>query len=281
MPSTYTHLILDIQDQIGVIKLNRPKSLNAWNATLLKDMVTAFRELDEHPNTVFTVLTGEGRFFSAGADIRGGGLETAPPGSTAAETKLFYMRKFSTEMELFRSIIDHKKVFVLALNGAAVGGGAAWFQGIADIVVAAAGAYLQVPFSSLGLVPEFGGVNTFAQSIGVRRANDFFMFGRKCTVEEMESWGLINRLFPAQDFHGHVQRFLEEQLAVNDGKSMMETKRLQNAPLRAGRIVTMFDAANALSERFVDGAPFERFRQKSAQLAKESEKRDVKVKSSL
>jgi peroxisomal 3,2-trans-enoyl-CoA isomerase len=52
-------------------QLNRPESLNAWNETLLMDMVAAFRDLDEHPDTVFTVLTGEGRFFSAGADIKG------------------------------------------------------------------------------------------------------------------------------------------------------------------------------------------------------------------
>jgi peroxisomal 3,2-trans-enoyl-CoA isomerase len=103
--------------------------------------------------------------------------------------------------------------------------------------------------------------------MGVRRANDFLMFGRKCSVEEMESWGLINRIFPAEGFQGHVRAFLKEQLEVNDGKSMMETKRLQNAPLRDGRIVAMFDAASALSERFVDGAPYERFRRKTEQLA--------------
>lgn len=75
-------------------------------------MVTAFRELDEDSHTVFTVLTGEGRFFSAGADIRGmsryiflpkeldlilpqGGIQEPPRESTAAQKKLFYMRKFS------------------------------------------------------------------------------------------------------------------------------------------------------------------------------------------
>ncbi|KAL3462807.1 ClpP/crotonase-like domain-containing protein [Aspergillus heterothallicus] len=280
MASTYTHLILDVRDQIGVIKLNRPKSLNAWNETLLHDMVTAFRELDEHPDTVFTVLTGEGRFFSAGADIKAG-LAVPPEGSTAAQKKLWYMRKFSSEMELFRSMIDHRKVFVLALNGPAVGGGAAWFEGIADIVLAAAGSYLQVPFNSLGLVPEFGAARTFSQSIGVRRANDFLMFGRKCSVEEMESWGLINRVFPVEGFQGHVHEFLLQQLRVNDGKSMMETKRLQNAPLRDGRIVAMFDAAHALSERFVDGAPYERFRRKTEELASNSASGPVKTKSSL
>ncbi|KAL4912104.1 ClpP/crotonase-like domain-containing protein [Aspergillus aurantiobrunneus] len=278
--SAYTHLTVTIHDQIGIIKLNRPEVLNAWNDALLADMVATFRELDQHPTTVFTVLTGEGRFFSAGADIREG-LPTPPAGATPAQKKLFYMHRFSSHMELFRLMIDHRKVFVLALNGPAVGGGAAWFEGVADIVLAAAGSYLQVPFNSLGLVPEFGAVRTFAQSMGVRRANDFLMFGRKCTVEEMEGGGLVNRVFPAEGFQAAVLGFLREQLEVNDGGSMIETKRLQNQGLRGERIVSMFDAASALAERFVHGAPMERFRKKTGQLAKASEARRGKEKASL
>jgi len=119
-------------------------------------------------------------------------------------------------------------------------------------MLAAEGAYLQVPFSALGLVPENGSAITFTQSIGVHRSNDFLMFGRKLTVEELENWGLVNRIFPAKDFHESVIKFLEEQLDVNDGKSMMETKRLQNAPLRDGRIVAVYNAMDALAEVSTD-----------------------------
>jgi len=143
---------------------------------------------------------------------------------------------------MLRSIIDHKKVFVLALNGPGVGGGAAWFEGVADIVLAAQDAYLQVPFSALGLVPENGSAINFAQSMGIHRANDFLMFGRKLTAQELESWGLVNRIFPTDGFQKSVKEFLEEQLRVNDGKSMMETKRLQNAPLRDGRLLAVVNS---------------------------------------
>lgn len=166
-------------------------------------------------------------------------------------------------MELLRSIIDHKKVFVLALNGPAVGGGAAWFEGVADIILAADDAYLQVPFSALGLVPEFGSATAFAHSIGVHRANDFLMFGRKLTAQELEQWGMVNRIFPKQDFHQKVQEFLEEQLDVNDGKSMMEAKRLQNLPLRRDRMLAVYDAAEALAERIVEDAQKKRFQERS------------------
>ena len=169
-------------------------------------------------------------------------------------------------MEVLRLVIDHKKVFVLALNGPGVGGGAAWFQGVADIVLAAEGAYLQVPFNALGLVPENGSAINIAQSMGVHRANDFLMFGRKLTVEELEKWGLVNRIFPVADFHKSVLKFLEEQLAVNDGNSMMETKRLQNAPLRDGRMVAVVNALDALAERIVGDVPTKRFAEKRKML---------------
>jgi len=159
-------------------------------------------------------------------------------------------------------MIDHKKVLVLALNGPAVGGGAAWFEGVADIVLAADNAYLQVPFTALGLVPEFGSATAFAHSMGVHRANDFLMFGRKLTAQELEQWGMVNRIFPTDNFHQTVLEFLEDQLAVNDGKSMMETKRLQNLPLRRERMLAVYDAAEALAERVVEDAQVKRFEAK-------------------
>jgi peroxisomal 3,2-trans-enoyl-CoA isomerase len=169
-------------------------------------------------------------------------------------------------LELLRSLIDHKKVLILALNGPGVGGGAAWFQGVADIVVAAEGAWLQVPFNALGLVPENGSALTFAQTMGIHRANEFLMFGRRVTVEELESWGLVNKIFPVKDFHASVQGYLKQQLEVNDGKSMMETKRLQNASLRDGRLVAVWNSVDALAERFVVDAPRERFELKRKEL---------------
>lgn len=165
-----------------------------------------------------------------------------------------------------RSLIDHKKVFVLALNGPGVGGGAAWFQGIADIILASETTYLQVPFNSLALVPESGSSTNLARHMGVHRANDFLMFGRKLTVQELESWGLVNRVFSVEGFHNSVIEFLEKQLDVNDGVSMMETKRLQNLPLRSERILAVYNATDALSERLASGAPAARFRAKKAEL---------------
>lgn len=107
----------------------------------------------------------------------------------------------------------------------------------------------------VGLVPENGSALNFAQSIGVHRANDFFIFGRKLSAQELESWGLVNKIFPTEGFHDSVIGYLEEHLKDKDGKSMMEAKRLMNAPLRDGRMLAVYTAMDALSQRFADGAP--------------------------
>ncbi|KAF2840684.1 peroxisomal d3,d2-enoyl-CoA isomeras-like protein [Patellaria atrata CBS 101060] len=268
----YNDIIFEIKGKIGIIKFNRPKALNSFGGDILTETIDAIRRLDEHPETVFTVLTGEGRFFSAGADVKAvGNAETRSFPNIGAK-KLHFLGNFTYATELLRSIIDHKKVFVLALNGPGVGGGAAWFQGFADIVLAAEGTWLQVPFSALGLVPENGSAVAFAQHMGIHRANDFLMFGRKLTAQELEQWGMVNRIFPNEGFHQRVVSFLEEQLAVNDGKSMMETKKLQNASLRDGRIVAVVNAVDALAERFVADAPLQRFAEKKKELEAKSKK---------
>ncbi|OAG33960.1 hypothetical protein AYO21_11891 [Fonsecaea monophora] len=269
----YSDIVFEIKGKVGIIKLNRPKALNSFGGSLLLDTAQALRELNEHPDTVFTVLTGEGRFFSSGADVKAHANKPVEEFPHPAAKKIDFMAKSSTNVELLRSMIDHKKVLVLALNGPAIGAGAAWFPGVADIVLAADSAYLQVPFSALALVPEYGSATSFAHSIGPRRANDILMLGRKVTAQELEQWGLVNRVFPTQGFHQKVDEFLAEQLAVNDGKSMMEAKRLQNLALRRDRMLAVHEAADALAERFVEDAPKQRFAEKSRLLLEKSKSR--------
>ncbi|KAG0645840.1 hypothetical protein D0Z07_7942 [Hyphodiscus hymeniophilus] len=236
----YEDIVVEVSGGIGVIKFNRPKSLNAFGGNMIPEAIDALRILNDHSDTTFTVITGEGRFFSAGADVRG--------------------------TELMRSMIDHKKIVVLALNGPAVGAGAAWFPGVADIVLASDKTYFQIPFSALGLVPENGSAVIFAQSMGVHRANEFLMFGTKLSAQDMEKYGIVNKIFPSEGFHGYVKKYLEEHLKDKDAKSMMEVKRLQNASTRDQRIVAVFNSVDALSERFVEGAPVERFKLKMQEL---------------
>jgi peroxisomal 3,2-trans-enoyl-CoA isomerase len=103
------------------------------------------------------------------------------------------------------------------------------------------------------------------------------MFGRKLTAQELLDAGLYNYVWDAtgDEFQAKVVGFLEEQLAVNDGKSMMEMKRLQNAPIRDARMIAVVNSVDALAERFVEGAPKVRFEAKRKEL---DEKRAAKSK---
>ena len=166
-------------------------------------------------------------------------------------------------------MISHRKVLVLAMNGPGVGAGAAWFQGVADLMYMAEDAWLQVTFSQLGLVPENGSAVGFAQHVGVRRANEILMLGKRVGARELEGMGLVNGVFKTEGFHESVMAYLRGLLGERDGRSMMEMKRLQNARTRDARLLALFESWQALAERFVEGEPLRRMGAKMEELAGE------------
>lgn len=105
--------------------------------------------------------------------------------------------------------------------------------------------------------------------MGVHRANDWLLFGGKASAQELQTLGLVNKIFPKEGFHGAVHDYLKGQLKDRDGKSLMEMKRLQNARLRDQRLLSLFEAWNALSEKFVEGEPLRRMTAKMNELAGE------------
>ena len=237
---------------------------------MIEETISALHTLNTHPATTITVLTGSGRFFAAGADVNN--IASAPVSfQNDAEKKIFWLQRFAVGVELVHAMIEHKKVFVLAMNGPGVGAGAAWFQGVADLFYMAEDAWIQVTFSQLGLVPENGSAIGFAQHVGVRRANEMLMLGEKIGARELVGMGMVNRTFPKEGFHESVQGYLVGLLKERDGKSMMEMKRLQNARTRDAKVLALFESWQALSERFVEGEPLRRMGAKMEELAGECE----------
>ena len=182
------------------------------------------------------------------------------------DKRVHWAQKLSTGTELVRCLIEHRKVLVLAMNGPGVGAGAAWFQGASDLFYAASGTWLQVTFNQLGLVPECGSIVNWSQSIGHHRANEWLMFGGRATVEELQTMGLVNQIFPKEGFHEKVHNYLKEMLMERSGASMMETKRLQARSVRDQRVLALYDSYVALMQRFVDGEPTVRMTAKMNEL---------------
>ncbi|EME44686.1 hypothetical protein DOTSEDRAFT_88755 [Dothistroma septosporum NZE10] len=272
----YTDVVVTIQDGIGTIKFNRPNQLNSFGGSLVEDTIAALRELNDHPDTTFTVITGEGRFFASGADVTS--IASTPTSfKNDGQAKVFWAQRMAVGMELVRSLIDHKKVLVLALNGPGVGAGAAWFQGSSDLFYAAEGAWLQVTFSQMGLVPENGSAHNWAEHMGVHRANEWLMLGGKASVEELKQIGMVNKIFPKEGFHDAVHQYLKDMLKERSGRSMIVMKELQNKRTRDARILSLFEAYNALAERFVEGEPMVRMKAKMQELADKRKSRQSKI----
>jgi len=183
------------------------------------------------------------------------------------EKKVYRARHFAEGAELALSMIDHRKVLVLAMNGPSVGASAAWFQGICDLFYAAGGAWLQVTFSELGLITENGSAIDWAMSLGAHRADELLILGGEVSVGELKQMGMVNQIFPKDGFHHAVHEYLLGVLDERDGDSMMVSKRLHNEGTRDRKIVALFDAWHAVSERFVNGEPLRRMNMKMEGLA--------------
>ncbi len=209
---------LKITDENGIriIRLDRPEALNAFNQQLMDELAEAFIEARELDSVRVLVLTGNGRAFSAGADL-------TEMGRPAQEPKHGFPG-------LLDAILDFPKPFLLAINGLGAGIGAT-ICGLADISFIAEGARLRCPFSTLGLTAEAGSTYLFPQLMGRQRANWFLLSAKWMTAQECVDAGLVMELCPAQELMSTVLD-RAQTLAALPLSSLATTKSLIMAPLR-------------------------------------------------
>lgn len=210
-------ILFEIKEQVGIITLNRPHKLNAFNremALLLQ------KELDEcRSETVRSVyITGMGKGFSAGQDLS----EVADP-----DTNLNFNTILSEHYNpIVTRIRKLDKPVVAAVNGVAAGAGAN-IALCCDIVIAAQSASFIQAFSKLGLIPDSGGTYILPRLIGWQRATALMMLGEKLSAAEAERFGMIYKVFPDETFS--EQAFsIASQLATMPTKGLAYTKQLLN-----------------------------------------------------
>jgi 2-(1,2-epoxy-1,2-dihydrophenyl)acetyl-CoA isomerase len=200
----------------ATIELNRPERMNAWNEQFAADLVDAIKSTGADLEVRAVLVTGAGRAFSAGAD-----LKDRDPGD---------LDLYRTLTERYHPIINGlrelPKPVVAGVNGPAAGIGLSLALAC-DLVVAAESAFFQLAFVNIGLVPD-GGSSVFVPArVGFTRAAELALLGERLPAAKALDWGLINRVYPDASFAAETAA-LVDKLAVGPTQSYAGTKRQLN-----------------------------------------------------
>lgn len=185
----YKNLSIEIKDGVALLKVNRPKALNALNSETLDELKKAAEELEINPEVKVIIVTGEGdKAFVAGADI----VEMKDMDPVQG---MEFSRKGH---EAFSKLENMGKVVIAAVNGYALGGGFELALAC-DIIYASDKARFGFPEVTLGIHPGFGGTQRTARLIGLAKAKELIFTGKMITAQEAFSMGLINKVVPQDE----------------------------------------------------------------------------------
>lgn len=176
---------------VATIELRRPDALNAWNADVSRDLIAALDAVAADDDVRAVGITGAGRAFCSGADLKTGGPADGEDPDLGASLRARYNPVILAVRELPKPVVS-------LVNGPAVGVGCSLALA-ADLVLAAESAYLLLAFVNIGLVPD-GGASAFVPArAGLGRASEMAMLGERIGAEQAASWGLVNRVVPDDD----------------------------------------------------------------------------------
>lgn len=216
--ATYNNLLLDLQNGILIITINRPEKLNALNIDTIKEIKNVIQEVYEDENIKGAIVTGAGtKAFVAGADI-----------SEIAELSEVNARSFAERgQEIFSMIERCTKPVIAAVNGFALGGGCELAMAC-HIRIASDNAKFGQPEVNLGIIPGYGGTQRLTQLVGKGKAMELMMTGDMVSAEEALGLGLVNHVVP------------QDELA--DKCMNVMGKILNKAPLAIGLVIECVNA---------------------------------------
>ncbi len=188
----YETIIVDIQDHISVVTLNRPDALNALNDQLLEELGDALGEAQKNDKVRCIVLTGSEKAFAAGADIK------------MMSSKSF-VEAFGEDLftEATDKITTIRKPIIAAVSGYALGGGCELAM-MCDFIICSDTAKFGQPEINLGVSPGLGGTQRLTRFIGKSKAMDMNLTGRFMEAEEAERCGLVSRVVPTKNLMSEV-----------------------------------------------------------------------------
>jgi 2-(1,2-epoxy-1,2-dihydrophenyl)acetyl-CoA isomerase len=219
--ATYETIRLDAADGVATVTLNRPDSLNALNADMRRELLAAFKSLGRDGSVRAVIVTGEGRGFCSGADLRGGSDE----------------RRFREVLEreynpLVRAIRDLPKPVIAVVNGVAAGAGVSLALAC-DLVYAAEDARFIQAFVKIGLVPDSGSTRALVRTLGRHRAAQLIFSGEPLSTADALVGGLVNAVLPTTELMA-AARDAAARLAAAPTRAIGYAKRLINAAEDSG-----------------------------------------------
>lgn len=220
--TSFRHLEIVRRGRVATIALNRPDSLNAFNAELHTEFPQAIAAVAQEPESDVIILTGNGRAFSAGGDL-------AWQQDAADNPESFEVTVREAKQIVF-GILDCEKPIIAKINGPAVGLGAT-IALLCDISFIAESTYLSDPHVSVGMVAGDGGAMIWPQLIGFARAKEFLFTGDRITAPEAERIGLVNHSVPDALLNEKVDVFAD-RLVSGAQMAIRYSKMTVNVALR-------------------------------------------------
>lgn len=253
----YRDILYSVEGGVAVITLNRPDRLNAWTATMQREVKSAVGAAGEDDAVRVILLTGAGRGFCAGVEmgalkgIQSGGRNAAPQEEPAPAPN---NPNFAKTHSYFPAA---KKPIIAAVNGPCAGLGFV-IALYADMRFASDAAVFSTAFARRGLVAEHGVSWLLPRLIGMARAADLLFSARKVSAKEAGEMGLVSRVFPAAEFMAGVMDYARMLATEVSPRSLREIKReIWNAQFQTlGEAIEAADAdmpASFISEDFKEG----------------------------
>lgn len=180
----YETIIVDQRGRVGLITLNRPKALNALNATLVRELNEALDAFEVNAQIGAIVITGSEKAFAAGADIK------------EMQSKSFVDAFTGDFIGAWDRVTRCKKPVIAAVAGYALGGGCELAM-MCDILIAGDNAKFGQPEITLGVMPGAGGSQRLTRAVGKAKAMEMILSGRNMDAQEAERSGLVSRIVPA------------------------------------------------------------------------------------
>ncbi|MDJ0458180.1 enoyl-CoA hydratase [Arthrobacter sp. NQ7] len=216
----YANILVEQQGRVGLVTLNRPSALNALNKATMDEVVDAVTAMDSDPGVGAVVITGSGKAFAAGADIK----EMADQG---------YMEMYTADwFRGWENLTRLRIPTIAAVSGFALGGGCELAM-MCDIIIAGDNAKFGQPEINLAVIPGMGGSQRLTRAVGKAKAMDMILTGRFIDAEEADRCGLVSRVVPAAEVVSEALK-VAEVIAGKSKPAAMAAKEAVNAAFETG-----------------------------------------------